>query len=238
MDQIIDKVIKLLALAEGKGTTAAESSAAAAQAQKLMLKYQISEFKISERENKPKEEILIDKQFCVGGKIITWKLNLISGISKYNSCKILINSRQGNSSLFMFGTKSNMQICKYLFTYLSKEIERLTECSKTPYGVSVRSFKNSFRVGAALEVVRRLKESKEDSLQEIINEGSSSTALVKLNSHEIEVGLVTDKYAGKGSYKQIGAQSYHGYNAGKEAGGKIPINKGIEGKDILVLNGI
>lgn len=233
--QIIDKIQKLLNLAQGQGTTPGEAAAAAAQAQKLMFKYNISEVQLSEAENRPGEEIKYNRQFWTGGKIISWKVSLISGIAKCNSCRILVGSQRGDAHIAMIGTESNMQICQYLFAYLSGEIERLADRIYVPRYQSKRMFLNSFRHGASQEVVRRLNEAKKEARQEVVNEGLASTALVRLDQHEAAVELFTKQRSGGNNYHSGGARDLSGYQAGKAAGAKIAINRGLDGKPVKQL---
>lgn len=239
--KIIDRIAKLLNLAEGKGTTPAEAATAAAQASRLMLKHGIDRATVEGHgvDLEPEEEI--DREVLwEGGRVVGWVLDLADGLARLHCCRVLIRSAQRSgfggendpARITVVGTPSNAAIVRYLLTYLMREIDRLAKETdrEAAYdaGVSVKSYRNAFRKGAAAEVIRRMRWERNEHRVEIQTSGQT-VALARVDSHDQAVQKwVEDNsrgtYGGGGS---VGSRA--GLAAGREAGRKISVHSAMGG---------
>ena len=244
--KMLDTITKLLALAEGKGTTPAESATAAAQASRLMMKYGIEQADVEAHgvDTTPDEEIERGTLW-EGGRVIGWVLDLAAGLARLHLCRVLIrkasrrhakgwggdNAPNFPARITIVGTPSNASVVRYLLTYLMREIDRLALATDREAafdaGVSVKAYRNAFRKGAASEVLRRMKWERNEHREEIKAAGKS-TALVRVDTHDQAVQRFTDQHAGRGSYNGGGVVgSRSGLEAGKRAGRNIHVSQAL-----------
>jgi hypothetical protein len=225
---ILDKVAKLLALAHGKGTTPAEAATAAAQAQRLMLKHNIAQADLEQQETSIETSTLWQ-----GGRVVRWKLNLAGGLARLNGCRALVYSavraHQG-AKIIIVGSESNAAVVRYLFTYLVREIGRLTQNTRhddAEYaGVSLKAYRSAFRKGAVNAVLGKLRVSREVQRREA--QVFHSKALMRIDTHNQKVQKIADTLSNGGHYaRSTSKQSYLGHSAGFRAGKNIAIKPGL-----------
>lgn len=115
VEKAIDKVRKLLAVANDKGATEAEAMTAALMAQKLMAKYDIDILDVEEK--KTAEEIgeeVVDT--TLKGHFSTkWKTQLATTIARNFRCKVYTN---GSNTVVFYGRKSDTKIAGDVFKFL------------------------------------------------------------------------------------------------------------------------
>jgi len=242
-EQIIDRVRKLLALAQSDNVH--EAANAAAQAQKLMSKHAIEEAALTVEDDEDDDEPITNDvlAFTKGSRIATWKLYLASNITEANGCSYYYRnglSKFDKSRISIVGRASDATKCRYLFAYITKEIDRLTKQESKARGGAGRTWCNSFRLGAQAEVGKRIREATEqagDEMRELAAaqdrvQGTGSTALVRINSAiekiekrktEAHVWMHDKLNLGKGNARPS-AFDGAGYAAGKRAGASININ--------------
>lgn len=225
--KIVDRIAKLLNLAEGKGTTPAEAATAAAQANRLMLKHNISAAAVEGASLDEETAEAIERGVLwEGGRVVSWRMTLAGGLARLNCCRILIHSASRyhgtKAKLAIIGRPSNAAVVAYLFAYLGKEIDRLAKAAD-PGWESARSFRNSFRVAAASTVLQRLRADRAEQRREV----KQSTALVVVDNHDRDVQAYAKKRTG-GSYRGGGGgSSSAGARAGARAGERIAIRSGL-----------
>ncbi len=231
---VIEKIQKLLKLAECKGAGVGEAANAAAAAQKLMTEYRISVADIGEA---PGTEEQINNNYSIfqGERIIHWRSQLATSVCAANGCKMYYNYsnagfRNGRAvkevQFRVVGRDSDIQIVDYFFKYLCNEIERLAAFEMAFNRGRGKSWSDSFKKGAAVEVSRRLLEANQQAKRAASQ--NNSTALVKLDQRDADVqrwmrnNLNLRAATTKSSLKDSGA-----FNRGREAGSKIQLNKGM-----------
>ncbi len=160
MNAIIEKAKKLLNLKERAGTPA-EAEAAARALSKLIDKYRISIAEL-EAAGEPAEQCVVDET----EPLLQWKrLNLY----KRRLCSVLCdhygvawwqrawpagNNRRGvvwNRAVHLCGRASDIAVLRYMYAWLSAEIERLA----AQYGGS-RTERRSFKLGFVAGIERQL----------------------------------------------------------------------------------
>lgn len=247
----IRQVQKLLKLANHANTNAEESAAAAARAQDIMTRFKISNMvAISDDSTESKEEIInfgaLGAHLTDEGekKISRWKSWLAMILADSNGCKIYqgrkTHQRMSNGypvhsttmTLEIIGRSSDVDIVRYLFSYLSNEVDRLTKSHGKGCG---RVWCNNFRLGVVEAIKTKLVTQAEETKSAIRREAQvamSSVALVRvdnalarieLEKQELDAWVHQNMRLGKGSagtYRSdAGARE-----AGRQAGSKLSLN--------------
>lgn len=230
MEKIIDKIKKLLALATNNSSVE-EAASAMAAAQRLMSEYQIEHAMLEDTdESGPKEAVAHDVLYDDGGKRLPWwRWIVANALCKANECKAYV-VRPG--VLGYIGRASDAQTVRYMFTYITAEIDRLCQDASKAADVSARgkgfakTWNNSFRVGAALEVGNRLVATQKEVFKEA-EEAGKGDALAIIQEHALSL----DVYAKKVLHLHSGGTVQANVNrdardAGRAAGRSIQLGKG------------
>ena len=220
-ESLIEKVQKLLAKANGEGTTPQESAAFLAKAKKMMTEHRIEQHSLdsvfTDNEN-PLDE---------SGRMATWKCQLAMNLSIHNGCFIVRSKGGRKTSLVLTGKAENMGLVKALYSYCVAEIDRLTK--KLAYNQG-KVYTNNFRLGcveaindAIIEEVKRQKEYYQNN----------ERALVVINQTPIDLEEARE-YAqnnmrlrrGQGSrFRHDSSGRNAGYNAGSSIYGGFGTNR-------------
>ena len=238
MDAVLAKVKKLLKLAEGNANVE-ESASAAAKAQELIDKYKLSLTDLEAREVEA-EPISVDHTLRQGKHMIWWQLKLACGVALANSCKaysqdtVLPNGKKYSNNIKLIGSKSDAMIVAYLYGYLVKEIDRRAKLAVSKleldgehWGVSPRSYGNSFRIGCVDAINARLTEQK----RQLHKDHVGSTALMRIDNQLAKVDAVAKQLLGAKQVSGGGQTQLDGYMQGKREGATIPMHKGLGGSN-------
>ncbi|MEH1923239.1 DUF2786 domain-containing protein [Nostoc sp.] len=150
LEKIADKIRKLFALSQSPNE--AEASAAAAKAQEMLTRYNLSIASLQDWTPQPLEEEVI-RQFK---RMTSWKFILLSGVCWGNYCCAIARHYHSGSKMIILGRKVNIVSTRIQFEYLEQTIERLAK-----QAVGDRAFRNAFKLGAANRLVNRILENRE-----------------------------------------------------------------------------
>ncbi len=153
VENILAKVRKLRALAANAGTLA-EAEAAAAQAEAIIARYRLEEAQIELDSSTPSEKVDIAGEplyEAAGHNSELWRGQLAGIIGKHYGCLIYKSLATGHAAIQIIGRPSDVQIVRYMFAWISVEIERLSQYEKG------RTARNSFRQGAVVGFATTLK---------------------------------------------------------------------------------
>lgn len=247
-EKIIDRVVKMLALAAST-TSPHEAGLAAERAGKLIDDYEIDEAELRVLEPNRRNEP-IEKRMRVEGtasrKRITWVSTLAWAVTERFKCHWYYT---GGGTVTLFGRQSACQAASYTLEYLYREVNRLADAARADsMERSVRSWKNSFRMGAASAIARRMREltpterpagpgtahvgrkMHEAGVPEDHSPESRSQALVLLKADHAEVDAAYEKFAeetwGKrrsSGWSNGGNIITSGYSAGQSAGNRVSL---------------
>ena len=162
---VMAKISKLLALA--KSANVNEAANAAAAAQRLMDEHRRAAADLAA--STPTAAGGIGESSFDGrldGKLVAWRCHLATVIANHNGAIILL--RRG--LLVIVGTPDDVGISRYLFDYLTREIDRLTASHARRKG---RAYANSFRIGCVHTIKLRLDTERAKAVR-----ASATTALV------------------------------------------------------------
>jgi hypothetical protein len=237
--KVIERVRKLLELAHNNENVG-EAANAASAAQTLMSRHAISEAMLGASSDTPDEAIEPDVLYASSGtQNATWRGQLAVPMCEVNGCGVF----QARGALHVFGRPSDAAKVRYLFSYVCAEIERLCQRESSLRGSPGRTWANSFKLGAAAEIGRRLREAdqaargamkREADAGDTMGTGSAlvlvNTALAKIDAHRVsiaEYGRAKLKL-GKGK-KAKSNVDYRARDAGRRAAADIDLSGAAQG---------
>lgn len=162
-NEALEKAKKLLRLSQSSNPH--EAALAASRAQEIIDRFKIEKFTLEFEDDKtapaPDEPIrnFAGDPLDNSGRSETWKIRLAQTIAAQNQCKLYLSR-----GICIIGRPSDATAVRYLFAWLSREIERLAQDHCAGYG---RNYFNNFRIGAAETVALRLREQAEATRQAV-----------------------------------------------------------------------
>jgi len=223
-EKVINKIRKLLNLAaEGNGATAEEAASAAAKAQELLFAHNLEMSQVSSLDPEAYEK---DK-FSLGkyqGNI-SWRRKLMNVVVRTNFARCVYV--ESTADVYLIGKPSNVEAVKYLYAYLSREIERLMReyCKDKGFGASGKE-SSAFLMGAMFAVAKRLTDEFDAKTEPTAT--ANSRALVVTTGKELDVA-VRELFGATRTGRSAGTPRHSpAFEAGVVEGRQIPIRRGIE----------
>lgn len=222
LDQVIERIQKLLALT--KSSNPHEAALAAAKAQALLFRHNLSMATVQAGLEDGASPYIADR-FHIGGGT-TWRRMLLAAIARNNFCRAV--GYKGTPEVGIVGERHNIQVVQYLYGFLVAEIRRLAErgwAERRREGEArgERAWKRSFYYGAVQMVSQRLAAQHQASA----GADSASTALVALKSRELDVAYA--KFFPKvNPGRRAVVRSDDGYAAGVRAARRIALNQPLD----------
>jgi hypothetical protein len=216
-EAILDRIQKLLALANDKAATENEAATAMRMAMGLMARHNIEETQIIER-NKPattQREIKLERE---------WWVNVCAAAAELYSCRYLIYA---NESIRFIGDPVNTEAAFMTATWLADQVERLYSANLPPgMTQSERAkYRRTFKFACAVRVRLRARELMKDIRENeaAAQSATGSTALVVASMMDQQLALADDflaqKYPNlrtkKSKPRKLGPGTRAGYAAGE-----------------------
>jgi len=232
MTPIIEKINKLLSLA--KSSNANEAAAAAAAADKLIAQHRISEAELQAATKVDLPSAIKDANpLYETARVTAWKTHLAHFLAANYGCKIINDftyteeSRNRISRYYLIGSKGDTEIVRYMFAWLSNEIERLCKVHCKGKGRVVCA---SYCDGAVAGIKQQLDESKQQTKQEAIKVGASAALAIlddRLQRANLELRKLypSAHYVKDKSHRQI---DINAFNKGKVDGLNIHLGKSLK----------
>jgi hypothetical protein len=217
---IIEKIRKLLALANS--TNEHEAALAAAHAQRLLSEHNLA---MADIDTKQAPQTADKIETTVARTLPKWVRNLSAGVCSAFDCQAIHHPSQGRMTFI--GVGADVQIASYTFAYLDKTVRRLCSGFMKHHvndNLPARNrelMRQSYYLGAVSTINTQLAQQK---FQTPITPG----ALVP-----IKQGLIKKAMSELGPIRTVhGRRSYintHAYSKGQEDGRNITIHKGVTG---------
>lgn len=181
--EAIEKAVKLLRLAQSSNQH--EAALAASRAQEIMDRHKLEGLSADYDTDKPKQpdEPIADFKADLmdpSTQNATWKSRLAATVAKVNECKVYIRKQRTyapngkatlTSGFAIVGRASDAQTVRYIYGWLSGEIDRLAHAQCAGYGAT---FYNNFRIGAVESVCARLEAARKETEQAMRQEAMVS----------------------------------------------------------------
>lgn len=232
--------------------SADEAATAAALAEKLMTKFEIETATINDTEDDINTEPITDygdkgaPLYVSGGKqMATWRGILAMRLARLYACCIYREyrwnekKRRSASTLEIIGRPGDVESVRYMFQYLSREIDRLAREQGRGCG---RTWCNNFRIGAIRGVICKMQEARRCAYNEARRAATGKCALMRVDqaitkithrARETERWVATNKKlrrGGRASYRNDFTAAKAGYTAGRSihTGGGAPLSSGAK----------
>lgn len=217
--EIIGKIRKLIELSQSNNEH--EAASAAAKAQILLSKYNLSMAEIDTNDESLKAR-RVGQKTCK--RLDSWAHILARGVSKAFDCDYYHSATTG-TTVFV-GVGADPEVCGYTYDYLRKKLSRLVAsyisgaCSRLCSTKSKRDARKSFLIGALCVIIERLEKQKKHTP---ITPG----ALVLVKDAAIKAKMPETK-SKKLSVEYVQESDYH---AGMRAGLSIPLSTPLTGSN-------
>lgn len=196
--EIIDKVRKLLRLSHSANVH--EAAAAAAKAQELLAKYNLSQESVSFDDDNQEAQRIFKK---TRQRLENWAYILARGSADAFDCSYYHNEESGET--VFVGVGVDPEICGWMYGYLYKALLRLASshlrspsCNRLRSNKSRKGARESFLRGAVAVIIHRLMQQKQitpvtcDALV-VSKKRTIETALPKLISAKMNLVKIRDQ---------------------------------------------
>ncbi|MFT4188479.1 MAG: DUF2786 domain-containing protein [Aeromicrobium sp.] len=223
----VDKIRKLLALAENPAATTAEAEAFTAKAVALMAEYGIDEALLNSGEGR--EAGVADTILRFDSPFVRDKCLLAGVVALAMRCKPIILGVEPAMSVHVFGLPADVESVEMLMRSLLVQAAHEIGRAEIPKGEDLIAFKRSWWAGYGAAVDGRLREITAETLREAEERrnGGPSVELVLAGTSLAVMRAVDESYPRRGSVrkpKPSGPGAYSGYTSGHQAdlGGLSP----------------
>jgi hypothetical protein len=230
--KVMERVRKMLALANDKAATEGERDNAMRMAHSTLAKYNLSLGDLSEAE-RAKQETRGKGQ--AESRDIPWCRTTAMAIGQLFFCEyFFVSLRGGKCRHYFVGLESNVATAIAMTQYAINSITREANAASKGQHGSVGSFQRSFAKGAASALYWRCDKIRKEAEQVSHVAASSGTSLVLASVYEREQKANQMALADMGISVKPRKQTQRNtrtdaFNSGHEYGNRIPLNKQIGG---------
>ncbi|MGL1259875.1 DUF2786 domain-containing protein [Vibrio parahaemolyticus] len=218
--KIIDKVRKLLALAESSNPN--EALLAAKRARRLMDDHSITKEEIENADNDQFLETVSDHIKKVRD---AWITDLKIAVAKLNDCEAVTEQGRGYVAHKFRGFTADAIVAKMTLDYLIDTCERCCKGS----GIKGRSEKNQFRLGFADSIYRKVEGIMRERKAHFVATTGTDLVPLKMNQIKAHFGELDTAKAHK-TRKPTGSE-IEAYINGAIAGDKTSLDKQVDGEE-------
>ncbi|MFT4299839.1 MAG: DUF2786 domain-containing protein [Aeromicrobium sp.] len=216
----VDKIRKLLALAEDSAATAAEAETFTAKAMALMAEYGIDEALLSAAPGQ--EAGVSDRLLRFDAPFVRDKCLLACVVALAMRCKPIILGTEPAMSVHVFGLEADVESVELLMRSLMVQAAHELIRAEVPRGEDLVAFKRSWWAGYGAAVDTRLREIAETTIQEAEerHRDGPSVALALADSSHAIADTVDHHYPHRGTVTKpevSGPGAYEGYVSGHQA---------------------
>lgn len=220
MNKIIERIKKLLALAECAGASDGEASNAAEKAHALLAEYNLSLSDITTEEQKA-----VIETFNYSG-VSVWKHHVWQAVAKLHFCDYAFSIKRGNSTVrFLIGRPVNIESARLVAEYLCDAVN--TEARKAGKGKG-KQWATQFKRGCSFTIAHRLY-AKLYEAKDGKTESETGTALALRPVYEKTESENAERLAALGvkAERQKRVVDDDALRAGMDAGANINLNRPI-----------
>lgn len=239
-EEAIARAVKLLRLARSDNPN--EAASAAAKAQEIIDRYKLGSLSIDQPSgvpDAPDEPVRDLKAAPLETPTLTipsWKFRLASAIARSNQCQIYYNrvvlkpSLRNGFALAIVGRPSDAETVRYLYDWLRREVDRLTERDGAGLG---KTWRNNFRFGVIDTIRTKLEETSAQTQSDVRAEAfahGGESAIVRVNT---AIAKIQERAKGTEAFvkgmkltstgSRNGSYDQSARNAGQIAGREISI---------------
>jgi hypothetical protein len=226
---LLDRVRKLLAKAEGDGVTTHEAEALTAKAAELMARYGIDRARLAAI--RPETDRPADRVFDIDNPWASVKIYLLAHVASALRCACVEVDRPAGRRLHVFGYGSDLERATILYASLLVQMNRGLAAEQIPVtGASARAWRRSWMLGYASAAAARIRDAEERAAEAAGYPESSivPTACIVLASRaEVVTRLADETYPHTRETRVTYGGT--GYQDGYREGGKADIGNATLG---------
>lgn len=235
-NKAVEKIKKLLELADTRrNTNLEEATAAAAKAQALMEKYRIERALL----DKDAPSRIHWKHLQDKGRPENWKNFLVSILARHNGCFIVRSQNyESDGQIHIVGETQDIDVIQNIYTYIVFELNKLCIKElliyKTKFGFyPSKNYSKSFYLGGISVIDETLEKAKKQAREEEIKKVSSMKDKIKIHNALSIIDNKSDKAKEWVQNNFVGAEikdvtpnnpDHNGYIAGKQAAKNLNLN--------------
>ncbi len=191
--RVLDKIRKLLRMAEHQASNPNEAASAAAHAQRLMDEHNLSAAMLElDDETKAEDVVMADGADALDSfdRLRLWKARLSLAIAEANHCESIVRGVRGlpGRRLALIGRPSDIAAVRYIYAFVAGETDRLVERNCRHLGATWR---NNYRHGVVDAVAERLAEQRRafesEQRENAADAGRVNAALMRIESRSLQV---------------------------------------------------
>lgn len=210
-ERVLEKVKKLLQLAQSSNVHEAES--ATLKANEILLRHNLS-FVNSEND----EPLYLDRLLLRKRK--DSKLMAIYEILRHFIVRPVLSQGKGVCCLEVSGTKTNVELARYVASFLDRELDDLWNKTKKEFHLQGLKARNSFYMGVASGFDTKMK-----SMKENFSEADKKSLRVIEGELDQKVARIYRRLSSSSSSSSIDGKAH---SLGHESGKSLTIRKGVE----------
>lgn len=218
-EHIVQKVQKLLRLAESPNLNEARNAASAAQ--RLMTEHRPKAVDVEEGDGgQGIEEVQVDERSSGSA----WRWRLLWVLCKANGCRPWTRPNDGRERYVVFGAPASADTVRYMFRLVERAIEDEVARRRRAGTLWGRSECHAFRVAAITAVQARLNA----VVEEVAQRSADTTALARLDAEggRVQDYMREDLGLTYGRSRRTRVGSARAYAAGDEFGRSVSLDAG------------
>ncbi len=218
---LLDRVRKLLAKAEGDGVTPHEAEALTAKAAELMARYGIDRVRLAA--TRPGTDRPADRAFDIDPPWASAKVFLLAHVASALRCACVETDRPKGRRLHVFGYASDIERAAIMFTSLLVQMDRALATEQVPVtGASARAWRRSWMLGYASAAAARIHAAEDNAAQaaDAAPATGPSMSIVLASRSEKASQLADEAYP---HTRETRVSAGTGYEDGYREGGKADI---------------
>jgi hypothetical protein len=237
-DKLLDRIRRLLRLAESSNVH--EAASAAARAQELMSRHRIEAAALDTNPTDVRDHR--DDPLEASKRLRPWKTHLADAIARANGCRIYLHTKGNMRAVVIVGRTEDAALVRVLFAELVKRVESMTR----KHGAGrERSFCNAFRLGMVVTLGERLAQASAEARKQALEAGvthtdelgeddaddlspeASALAIARLDAQDdaVERFMDNELKLERGKSKGVTADA-EGYALGRVKGNEVPLTGG------------
>jgi hypothetical protein len=218
-DALIDRVRKLLAMAEGT-SNANEADAFSRKAAALIAEHRIQPEQLHEA---PAGDLRLDEVELGRGAYVRGRLALLQAIAEAQGCKVVFQVRQAGTVAFVAGVRSDLDAVGLLYHSLHSQASARMARTKRSTAAATQQWRRSFLFGYADQIHSMLDATAREATDRL---HPSSAALPALRARERRVDEFARRQFGRVvSARRPKAATPQGFVAGREAASRADLGR-------------
>jgi len=248
-ENVIQKIQKLLALADkARNTSEGEASAAASKAQELLDTYNLTMSEVGTDEQKKGDKPKSFDGLFARNTLRQYQTSLFDGLARQFDCVCFIRTQRKwdpekmkskkTKSLCVVGHEADVEVFKWTFEYLLEAIERIykveikaedLECREEMGRKMTWSERREYRLSYCLGAVHRILERVRGDREERLQKDNKCTAMVLVRKAAVDKWVDENMKLKAGRCSPGERRNAGAYRSGVSAANTISLRKGVGG---------